>query len=240
MAKTPAQVIDVIKKGDIFRQLTDSSLAIEVANKAIHLFWTTYPWRDTIAELPPFYPIPSEADHVTPDIQIPTDFWGLYLVQVRNINGETYDLRVANTLPRASYTDWPQAIAYIPEISGFRLHPLPASSAPWVQIEGTYKKKPPTVTDDNFDTDNVPIDEMYLDVYEQAVRYKYFETLGDSRAGEVAYVRGTAQYTGQLGRYMATVQSAIGRENLHRGKQIDAPAEGLATGGFQGYTGWGW
>ena len=232
MAKTPAQIMDILKRGDVFKQLSDTPLAIEVANRAIHLFWTTYPWRDTLAELPPFYPIPGEADHVTPDIQIPSNFWALDVVMLKQINGDEYDLRISNKLPRASYEDWPTAIAYVPEIAGFRLHPLPNAgmSAPWCQIEGTYKKKPPTVTDDNFDTDALPLDEMYQDVYEQAVRYKYFETLGDSRAGEVAYVRGIPQYTGQLGRYMAAVQTAIGRENLHRGKEIDAPAEGLALG----------
>ena len=121
MARTASQVINILKKGDVFRELRDTAFSHEISNKALKLFWTQYPWRETLSELVPFYPILNESDHVTPDIQIPTDFWALDLVTLRVINGDSYELDITQRLPRASYSDWPTAISYMPEIAGFRL-----------------------------------------------------------------------------------------------------------------------
>jgi len=233
MAKTYtfADAINLVKKNQAFRQLEDASFARFAVDEANRLMWGDFDWRESLAQLTPFYMTPGESDIVSPAIALPTDIWGFRDVWIRQIFGSNYPLKVLQSLPISGFESRPTSIMLLQDRTGVRLHPTPASGygAPYFQIEGWYKKLPTKVLQTGLNS-TLPYEDNFFSVFVEALRYQYLTLLGLD-GGQVVYSAGRSQYTGQLAKYKAMLTERIGQENIDKGGVQIAPEESLSYGG---------
>jgi len=203
-----------------YPRLDTSGFAARFCDEVLSTIWHRYPWRESLAELPPFHLVREEPDYGAPLLAVPPDFYGLHRVCVRNSYGTTYPpLIVVHDLSVSQSTGIPTAIAYQPEKRSFRVYPRPLVGAPDFWIEGSYKKVPQKITTATLNSYFLPFDDMYFNVFRLGLVWKVKEILGDSEA-----VQDEARF------YRAIDEMAVA-EGLHSGVIVVAPAEGLELGG---------
>lgn len=144
-------------------------------NAALYDMWGVADWRETIGLLLPFYLYPAEQFFGRPDVCIPSDFHGLKEVYAINLLSDTVNrwrLNIVQNIEVTHYRDWPQAICFDPGTQMFKIHPRTPDGlgAGNYVIDGTYKKRPPKILADNFNT-VLPWDDMYFDVYTACLAY---------------------------------------------------------------------
>ncbi len=198
--------------------------AVEYAtNLAINEMWTTYDWRGTVVQLPPFWLVPACQDYGVPLYSVPTDFYGLrevYLVLTYNTSFPIRKkLDIVENLERTHLQDAPQSICYRPSISGFRVHPSPSLSmaAPNYLIEGTYKKRAPKWTSASYGS-SLLWDDVYFDAFTSACVWAAMKFSGQRQAAMEQYAI-----------FAQDLMRARQDENLELGERVVHPTEALAT-----------
>lgn len=202
------------------RLLTDG-FASRIADEVIAFIWHRYPWRISLAELPPFFPVKEVPDYGPPTFSVPDDFYGLQEAWLRRSTGEKVEprLTVKPSVEISIAPGYPTAIAYQPEMKSFRLHPRPSFSGPEIQVEGIYKKLPTKVTNENMNSYSLPWDDIYFQVFKKGLEWKIKDDIMGAADADRAYLM-----------FRAFVDEMAANEGLHSGVITVAPAEGLALG----------
>lgn len=229
---TYADALNIVDKV-IARNVTDD-LAAYLCEVATNVIWGRYDWRESIAQLPPFYMIPLEQDHGPPTTVVPSDFWGLrevYWVRPSTMPPHREPLTVFRDLPLTHTRYLPHAISYQTTKKAFRLFPrVPEScTATEYVIDGTYKKRFTKITADALQTLTLPWDDMGLDTYVQALKWAAWDYFADPRAGEDKVEAGNIVHTGQKARMLDALDHKAMMEGLQLGDVAIAPSEALAN-----------
>lgn len=232
MAKTRTlrEALSIATKS--FPGLDDTSYAAIVADLAVSFMWRWYAWDESLVQLPPIYMTPDESDVEAPARVVPGDFWYLDRAWIRQIDGMVFPLRVLQKLDKCGFADRPRDISYEPQTGSFRFVPMPSTgwAAPFVQVEGVYKKTPTKVTTANLNDYTLSWDDIYFGVFIQSLRYQYMLLNGHPDAGQVVTDKaGRTRYTGQLGRFVDELHIATAQENM-RGADYVHPSESLMLG----------
>src|SRR4051812_26392482 len=66
-----------------YPRLQTDGFAARIADEVISFIWNRYPWRVSLAELPPFYLVREIADYGPPTYAVPSDFKGLHEAWLR-------------------------------------------------------------------------------------------------------------------------------------------------------------
>lgn len=213
--------------------LNEDDYAAEACNMATRHIWTQYDWRESIAELPAFNPVPGEQDHGYPAATVPQDYMGIreaYLVHLGSEPNRVIRLNYLADLDSTSAQGVPSAIAYQESSKSFRLFPrVPGGmgSPEWI-VCGTYKKQPPKVTPQTLGSTLIPFDDMHYQRFCEVLRWAAWNLCGDQRAGEVDYARGGgAAYRGQRAKAEIAIREMAEAEGLERGSMQIAPEHGL-------------
>jgi len=212
----------------------EDEFAAAIANMATNLIWMSFDWRETLASLPPFYLIPDEQDHGPPAVSVPADFYGLRLAALLLLNSDPparFDLSVIQDLRETHVRAMPHAIGYERARRAFRVYPrVPSNAACSTYIvQGTYKKRPTKVLASTLLSTALPFDDIYFDVWVEALKWAAWQIAGDPRAGQVIHVKGQgSQYTGQLALCLERIAGMASAEGLELGAPAIAPREALA------------
>lgn len=205
-----------------FPRLLTDGFAANLANDVMAFMWYRYPWRVSLAELPPFYPVLEVPDYGPPTFAVPDDFYGLHEVWLRRYTGEKVEpsLIVKPTVTISVAPGQPTAIAYQPERASFRLHPRPSFSGPDVWVEGIYKKLPVKVTNENMNSYVLPWDDIYFQVFKKGLEWKFKDDIMSAPDADRAFLM-----------FRAFVDDMAANEGLHSGVVTIAPAASLELGG---------
>lgn len=230
---------------NILRGVEDEKAAY-LCNLALNEIWKRWDWRESIKALPPFYLLPNEQDYGSPMAVVPSDFAGLrkvWLVRLGSTPPYRQIIRVLRNLD-LTHTRWlPHAISYEPAITGFRLFPrVPENvGATDYMIEGDYKCRPVKVLASTLSSTLLPIDDVYLDVWLEGLKWAAWTVSGDERAGQLVKNGPVVVATGQYGKFLAKIDEMADSEGLDLGTPPLAPAESLVlpTGAFRSALGWG-
>jgi hypothetical protein len=220
--------------GSVYRNAVKDDMAPTIADIAYSKIWNAADWRQTLAELPPFYLVPLEQDYGSPLVTIPSNFLGFRKVNcVQNLDDPAfrYPLDVRKNLSEEYYQGQPEFISYEVALSKFRVYPRPSQAigaSDWM-IEGTYKKQPTKITPDNMGSTIIPVDDRYFSVYVQALRWAYLDLVGDPKAGAVQYEKRSRGYvvTGELAKLYAAIEDMAEQEAVELGDDSIAPAAPL-------------
>lgn len=217
---TVAEAINML--GVKYPKLHPDGVGARLADEVIAFIWNRYPWRNSLATLPPFYPIREIADYGPPLYAVPTDFKGLHEAWLRRNTGERIEpsLIIKPSVSISVVPDTPTAIAYQPEISSFRLHPRPSFSGPEIWIEGIYKTLHTKVTSENMNSYVFPWDDEYFQVFREGLKWKYKADLMDA-----------SDVMNQFAVFRAFVDEMAAAEGLHSGVMSVAPLTSLELGG---------
>lgn len=202
------------------RILTDS-MGARFADEVLSEMWMRYPWRESLADLPPFHLVYGQSDYGPPIYAVPSDFASIHDLWIRDSNGTPYPLVDKDTMKVVLSIGIPDTISYEPEVSSFRVGPRPNISAPDYWIEGKYKKTITAVTNSTLTSYAFPFDDKYFGVFRQGLVWKYKnDILGDPSA--------VNDY--QLFRTM--LDDMAMKEGIDIGKRFMVPDEGLMLGGM--------
>jgi hypothetical protein len=231
---TARDAANLVKKMPGFRDVSSGSVDLQASNLALDMMWQEHGWEDSLEDLPPFYLTPNEPYHFAPAVEIPADFKRLEDVWIRSLYGENQPLKIYQRLTPSGYTTKPDSISYVPEKTGFLLHPTPNEgwSGPLHQVVGVYKKDSPAVTQGNYNSGTMPWDDELLPVYLSALRWAYYTLLGSPQAGQVIWQAGTRQVTGELAQFYGLLERALFHEIAGQGPDFVAPENELALGGW--------
>jgi hypothetical protein len=242
MAATNYTWVDALSAiGGQHNRLVEDKNAATICNLCLNEMWDAYDWRESISTLPPFFLVPSRQDHGPPFSTVPSDFKGLRRARCSYITGSPpsfWGLNVQKHLDMTQARHLPHAISYHAPKSAFRLFPrVPTNiGAPHYQVEGTYKKNAPKITNATLDTP-LPFDDEHIGVFTTGLRWAAWELSGDPRAGQVQEQNGAVVVTGQLGKFVNEVNGMAEEYGLNDGDQNIAPAYPLVDQGL--YTPWG-
>lgn len=204
-----------------------------IVNTATNLIWMAYDWRETLSSLPPFYLIPDEQDHGPPAVSVPADFYGLRLATLLLLNSDPpsrFDLIVMQDARETHVRALPHAVSYERARRAFRLFPRVPSNitASTYLVQGTYKRRPLKVLASQLPSAILPFDDIYFDVWVEALKWAAWQVAGDPRAGGVIHVKGQgSQYNGQIALCLDRIAGMAASEGLELGAPILAPREPL-------------
>lgn len=218
-------------------------------NLALNEYWEAYDWRETLADLPPFWMAPGVQDYGAPFIAVPSDFMALkrayWLNLMSGTNGVPYrqELSSVGDLPETTDQDIPTSICYFPQTRSFRIHPrCPINwGAPQFMVRGQYKKVPTvtlagtTTTINQLTASNImnallPSDDRYFKVWVEGIKWAYLMLAGDPRAGGRSLQGNTAYYTGQYAVFEGALDEMSNAEVLNVKKPPLAPKNSLVGG----------
>src|SRR5579883_1846738 len=210
----------------------ENDYAAYLANVAQNVIWNRYDWRESLAELPPFYLIANEQEYGPPAVVIPSDFQGLreaYLINLNGIPAKREPIKVLRDIRLTHAEALPGFIGYEPARKLFRVFPRVPSGVGSTAflIDGTYKTKPTKITPDKLQTTLIPWDDDYLQVFLAALKWAAYDAASDPRAGKVTLQNGMAAYDGQLGVMHDLIDQMAQNEGLNLGDPAIAPAEPL-------------
>jgi hypothetical protein len=223
MARTIVVAEAVNMVGLRYPRLLTDGFAARFADEVQARIWHRYPWRGTLAELPPFYLIHEVPDYGPPTYAVPTDFYGLHRAWIRNgVNGNVLEpeLLVKPEVGISVAPGVPTVIAYHEERFSFRLHPRPSITGPDYWVEGIYKKNPTKITNENLNSHILPWDDQYFEVFKKGLEWKYKDE-----------ILGAPDADRSLLLFRAFIDDMAAAEGLHSGVVTVAPAEGLELGG---------
>ncbi len=205
-------------------------------SNAISKMWNAYDWRGTVSPLAPFWLVPAQQDYGAPFYSVPANFYGLrevYLVSVANNNVPIRSpLQVVENLEETSALWLPNAICYRASIRGFRIHPAAnyGAASPLYLIDGTYKIRPPKITQ-SMSATTLLWDDVYFNTFVQALSWAILSAAGSRKeAVEQDMV------------FKKTLMEDTGYENRELGDPIIHPTEPLVgpTGSYgPGFGSWG-
>jgi len=205
----------------IYPQIHMEPFGARFVDEIQSIIWYRYPWRHSLAELPPFYLIARVGDYYEPLVNIPDDFWGIHEAYLCHESGVLYPLEIAANLTKYNAYGRPRAISYLPERSGFRIWPLPDSYYPpdwWVA--GTYKKRLVKITNENLASQELPFDDMFAHVIRQGLLWKFKQEVLQS-----------AEAMNEMVIFLEMIRDMARAEGIAGGAVLRHPEEGLAYGG---------
>ncbi len=203
-----------------YPRLDQSDVAARLCDEVQSFIWHRYPWRQSLAELPPFHLLEDEPDYGPPLYAVPADFYGLHNVWVRTSSNMVYPLTVVSDLGISVGTGIPDEISYRPENISFRVHPRPNVTAPEYWVEGVYKKNPTKITNANMTSYILPWDDIYFGVFRKGLVWKLKEdVLGDQTADN------------ELAKFVFLLNEMATAEGIHSGVTTYAPEAGFELGG---------
>lgn len=213
--------------------LSEDDYAAEACNMATRHIWTRYDWRESIAQLPSFCPVPGEQDHGYPAVTVPEDFMGIreaYLVHLNSDPPRVKRLTYLMDIDATTASGHPESISFHEATKSFRLFPRVAhgiGSPDWI-VCGTYKKTPPKVTSSNMGSVLIPFDDSHYQRFCEVLRWAAWNLVGDPRAGEVDFAKGGgAAFRGQRAKAEVAIQEMAESEGLEQGTGQISPEQGL-------------
>lgn len=217
VTKTFAEVLTVA--GLARRQEDDT--ASYIINLALKELWNAYDWRETLAELPPFYLIPGEQDYGSPFSIIPSDFRGLrkaYVVQTVSTPPNRRELAIIRDIRLTAALNLPTDIGYEPTTKTIRVFPRVPNNigATDFLIEGTYKKRVPQMTNTGFNGTMI-FDDEYFSVLVAGVKWASYALSDDGRADK------------KWVQFHQMIDEMASAEGLDLGDPSIAPAEPLVA-----------
>jgi hypothetical protein len=191
-----------------------------IANIAMNTMWNRYDWRETIAQLPPFYLIGNEQEFGPPSAIVPANFLGLreaYLVGTTAVPARRMELKVRRDLRLTGAQGLPAEISYDPTTKRFRVFPRVPNGigATDYLIDGTYKIKPTKILPNTLSSTLIPWDDVYFQAFVAALKWAAWDVATDPRA------------TNQFGVMTALVDDMAEAEGLNLGDPAIAPSEPL-------------
>jgi len=221
-----------------YRTSTDQSALTFALNMAVSECWLGWDWRDSIANLPPFWLVPGVQDYGSPFVSVPTNFYGLrevYLVclNVTPVPSST-PIKVVSNLEQTGAYGLPNTICYRSAAQAFRIHPAAGLSCacPQYLINGTYKIQPPKIARDGV-ASLILWDDIYFETFVQFLVWANLFCSGDRKAA-----------IEQKAIAKQTLFEAAQHADLEDGDPVVSPTEGLTLfnsggpyygGGFLGY-----
>ena len=226
------------------------------ANMALNVYWPAYSWRESIADLAPWWVNPGKQDHGAPQIVVPADFFGLkkaYWVDLMSgIQGVPYrrELKVLGDLEETWETTVPMSVCYLPARRSFRLLPrVPLSfGCPRYLVEGQYKRRPTVylldgstvnlIRSENVQSALLPSDDMYMQVWITLMQWAFLKLAGNEKAGGVGMQQGVKVYFGKYGEAIGALDEMAEAEAMALKAQPISPSEpiwggrGDGSGGF--------
>lgn len=209
----------------VLRNVEDS-MAANIVSAGMNMIWQAYDWRESLADITPFYLIPGRQDYPSDIITIPEDIHGLKQVFLVRLNGEEVykqPLSVLRQVERTNFQTLPNTISYMTTLtndkSGYRVHPRPATNygAPYYLIEGTYKKRSPSIDAAGLN-DVIPFDDQY-----QGVLYSVFVYWGK-------YLMGSQDVEQAANLAVMNINTMANNEGLNDGELHFAPRLPLVGG----------
>jgi hypothetical protein len=224
-----ADAMNIVSR-QLGRQVEDD-YAAHIANVAMNKIWLAYDWKETMALLPPFYLIPGEQMYGAPFYAVPTDYLGIRTAYVTRAFSPTnkMELKFLADLRDTGVKGFPRNISYNSAARAFHLFPrMPEGygATDWI-VDGTYKKKPTKITAGALQTTSIPWDDLYFDVFVNALKWAAWDAAGDPRAGDIKYSGGNTILVGQVGKMYSLIDEMAEREGLNRGDPSIAPGSPL-------------
>lgn len=236
----------------------ESAIAALACNMALNEVWKKHDWRESLADFPAFYVAPLTQDYGPPAVSVPADFLGIrkatfWDMYCANTGGVGYErqLDVIANLPLTDFIQLPSSICYFPPTRSFRIHPrMPGGyGAPWRMIDGQYKKKPTVtyaqpvtgalttnrITASQIANIYLPFDDMYLQVWIEALKWAFLVLANDPKAGGTQVQNGMTSHYGQFAQMIAMIDDMAKTEAEEIGNQASAPRTPLVGGAVGGY-----
>lgn len=201
-----------------------------IINAGLNMIWMAYDWRESLSEFTPFYLIPGRQDYPEDIIDIPSDMHGIKQAFFVRLNGDTTQktpLKVIKQLNKTSMQLPPNAITFMTTLadnkSGYRIHPRApiGYGSPYFFIEGTYKKRTPTVTASTLNT-TIAFDDMYQGVIFDSCLYQAKRLAGSQEANNF--------YQNAV----LSITQMANAEGLADGEQNFAPSEPIVSVPYTG------
>jgi len=224
-------------------RIIPSPIAIQyqgvICNMATELIWRAYDFKETVADLPPFYLVPNEQDIMPPMANLPADFHGFRQVRMCQYSGGTgidgntgtsggglvykIPMTVSKDLQLTHVYGLPGSLSFNQANRSVRVFPRTPGNigAPYFFIDGTYKKRPTLITNATMGT-TFPFDDQYLPVFIEVFRWAFYAITGSDKA------------MNQYAVAMEAIQQMASSEGLNEGDVFIAPATSL-VGSFSGF-----
>lgn len=219
--------IENVVPRSIFEQL-----AFDILNASVGRLWDAFPWRQSVAVLPPFYLIPEVFEY--PDVlsDMPSDLGAIMAAWFVDLSDPSrpvkFPLQVVRDVEQAGVYGQPHLIArreiWSPTgglpAACYRLFPTPpmGMGAPHHMITGTYKRIAPQVGPATL-SNPLPFSDSYFADLVSIARYTAWEFAGDPRARE-------RETFAALNAIFVSVSS---REGFHLGAQTINPGYPLVS-----------
>lgn len=194
--------------------------------KAQTFVWNRFPFRETIATLPPFWCVPDTQDFGAPAVIVPDDFQGLWKAFIVNTSAwpeDPWNLKVLRELDPTAFRSMPDAISYNKATQSFRLSRRCTESmtAPDFFVMGEYKKLPTKITKSNYQTFVLFSEDQYIGVWGTVMAH----VADPSNPTKAQFAAGA-------------VAEMAANEGLNLGETPFAPDEALATSNYAGLGGY--
>jgi hypothetical protein len=200
------------------RILTES-FGARFADEVQAFMWYRHPWRESLADLPPFSLVPDEPRYGPPTLAVPPDFYGLHDAWLRNMSGGQQVLLVQKDLRPSGESGVPTSICYDGASGSFILHPRPALSAPDWWVEGRYKKTPTKITNETVMSHVLPWDDIYFAVFRAGLNWKLAQEIERSR-----------DWPNEFAAFLRAVDDMARTEGIISGVEVISPDVSLEYG----------
>lgn len=164
------------------------SWGVLAADMAVKEMWRRGAWRQSLADLPAIGLVPGLQDLGEPLVDIPSDIAGLwradYVYLMEDGNVSITPMSVHRSLEGNNIPCHPNAISYQQDNNSYRFPGIIPSNlaSPWHFVRGTYKKKPPSITNLNIGGTYLPWDDDLFPVFVQVLRWQAMALVGADRA----------------------------------------------------------
>lgn len=204
----------------------ETGFAAMVADRAQSTLWNAADWKETIADLPPFFLVPQEQDYGPPVALIPADFKGFrqaYMVVTINNPPVRFPLTIDRFLQLTEINGQINAISYERSLRKFRVFPRPSANlcSPWYVVDGNYKQKPTKLTPANYANTPLPWDDQYFDTVVAVAQLKFYDLTKDFQKFQNQW---------PITEYL--VQKMMADEALNTGDQMISPNGILQLGWY--------
>jgi len=186
---------------------------VRICDQVAKMIWMAAPWTWTVGNLSTATMVVNQSDYTIGSF--PADFLYLHRALLHNTTGGKMirRLTIAENLPTqaSEIPGIPRVIAYAGS-SVVRVYPVYGTSGlpgTTTKLISWYKKAMPATTAATIDTaGSLVMDDEWSWVFEEGVLWKAYQYAFDQRAGGATTdSKGNAQYTGQLGAFMAALET---------------------------------
>jgi hypothetical protein len=191
--------------GPSYNRLKNDDIMLHAVNLALNEVWSSYDWRESIVDLPPFWLYPGEQDYGRPASVIPSDFSGLRTATLVEVGGlvRTPLKVIRGDMDATNLHGLPREIGYNKEKTAFRVFPRTpeGTSSTLYLIDGAYKKEATKITPATIQNTLLPWDDAdfatYVATLKWAVRFLNDDPVADQYYGRAQYmIRQMAQQEG--------------------------------------------